>query len=133
MSLSLNPRHLKRYRDLLVLFHKYGHGDLVRNAPVIDDPLPQAPSPPVPAQAKELAMDIEKLGPTYIKLAQLLSTRADMIPPAYIEALTRLQDHVEPFSYDQVQAIVAVEIGARQIVERAVGIQGEGAIRRTGD
>lgn len=113
MSLSLNPSHLKRYRDLLMLFHKYGRGDLVQNAPVIDDPLPHAPAPPVPPEARELAADVEKLGPTYIKLAQLLSTRADMIPPAYMEALSRLQDHVEPFSFDQVQAIVAVEIGAR--------------------
>jgi predicted unusual protein kinase regulating ubiquinone biosynthesis (AarF/ABC1/UbiB family) len=113
MSLSLNPTHLKRYRDILVLFHKYGHGDLVKQAPIIDDPLPHAPTPPVPPQARELAADVEKLGPTYIKLAQLLSTRADMMPHAYLDALARLQDNVEPFPFDQVQAIVAVEIGAR--------------------
>jgi predicted unusual protein kinase regulating ubiquinone biosynthesis (AarF/ABC1/UbiB family) len=113
MSFSLNPNHLKRYRDILMLFHKYGHGDLVKKAPVIDDPLPHAPTPPIPAEAKELAADVEKLGPTYIKLAQLLSTRADMMPQAYMDALSRLQDHVEPFPFDQVQAIVAVEIGAR--------------------
>jgi predicted unusual protein kinase regulating ubiquinone biosynthesis (AarF/ABC1/UbiB family) len=113
MSLSLSPSHLKRYRDILMLFHKYGRGDLVKKAPVIDDPLPHAPTPPVPPQAKELAADVEKLGPTYIKLAQLLSTRADMMPQAYMDALSRLQDHVEPFPFDQVQAIVAVEIGAR--------------------
>ncbi|HEY1049718.1 MAG TPA: AarF/UbiB family protein, partial [Prosthecobacter sp.] len=60
-----------------------------------------------------LADDVEKLGPTYIKLAQLLSTRADMVPQAYMDALARLQDKVEPFSFEQVQAIVSVEIGAR--------------------
>ena len=113
MSLSLNPSHLKRYRDLLMLFHKYGHGDLVKHAPLVDDPLPHAPAAPVPLEAKQLAADIEKLGPTCIKLAQLLSTRSDMIPQAYMDALSRLQDHVEPFPFDQVQAIVAVEIGAR--------------------
>src|SRR5687767_2982090 len=90
MSLSLNPGHLKRYRDLLLLFHKYGHGHLVKDVPVIDDPLPHAPSPPVPLEAKQLAADVEKLGPTYIKLAQLLSTRADFVPAAYMEALSRL-------------------------------------------
>jgi ubiquinone biosynthesis protein len=113
MSLSLKPQNLKRYRDLLMLFHKYGHGDLVKKAPIIDDPLPFAPPPPIPLEAKELAKDIEKLGPTYIKLAQLLSTRADMMPQAYMDALSRLQDHVEPFSFEQVQAIVSVEVGAR--------------------
>lgn len=113
MSLSLSPRHLKRYRDVLMLFHKYGHGDLVKKAPVIDDPLPHARNKPVPLEAKQLAADVEKLGPTFIKLAQLLSTRADMIPQPYMDALARLQDHVEPFPFDQVQAIVAVETGAR--------------------
>ncbi|MGV3663154.1 MAG: ABC1 kinase family protein [Prosthecobacter sp.] len=113
MSLSLKPQNLKRYRDLLTLFHKYGHGDLVKKAPIIDDPLPHAPPPLVPLEAKALADDVEKLGPTYIKLAQLLSTRADMVPQAYMDALTRLQDKVEPFSFEQVQAIVSVEIGAR--------------------
>lgn len=113
MSLSFKPQNLKRYRDLLMLFHKYGHGDLVKKAPVIDDPLPHSPPPPVPLQARELADDIEKLGPTYIKLAQLLSTRADLMPQAYMDALSRLQDKVEPFSFDQVQAIVSMEIGAR--------------------
>lgn len=113
MSLSLKPQNLKRYRDLLTLFHKYGHGDLVKKAPIIDDPLPHAPPPLVPLEAKELAKDVEKLGPTYIKLAQLLSTRADMVPQAYMDALSRLQDRVEPFSFEQVQAIVSVEIGAR--------------------
>ncbi|WP_395740896.1 ABC1 kinase family protein [Prosthecobacter sp.] len=113
MSLSLKPANLKRYRDLLMLFYKYGHGDLVKNAPVIDDPLPFAPPPPMPMEARELANDVEKLGPTYIKLAQLLSTRSDMVPQGYMDALSRLQDHVEPFSFDQVQAIVAMEVGAR--------------------
>lgn len=113
MSLSLKPQNLKRYRDLLTLFHKYGHGDLVKKAPIIDDPLPHAPPPLVPMEAKALADDVERLGPTYIKLAQLLSTRADMVPQAYMDALSRLQDKVEPFSFEQVQAIVSVEIGAR--------------------
>ncbi|MDI1312272.1 AarF/UbiB family protein [Prosthecobacter sp.] len=113
MSLSLKPANLKRYRDLLMLFYKYGHGDLVKNAPVIDDPLPHAQTPPMPLEARALADDIEKLGPTYIKLAQLLSTRSDFVPQGYMDALSRLQDHVEPFSFEQVQAIVSMEIGAR--------------------
>lgn len=113
MTLSLKPSSLKRYRDILALFYKYGRGDLVKEAPLIDDPLPFAPTPPLPLEAKDLANDLEKLGPTYVKLGQLISTRADFIPPAYMEALSRLQDHVEPFSYEQVQAIVSVEIGAR--------------------
>ncbi len=48
------------------------------------------------AEAERLAKDLEKLGPTFVKLGQVLSTRADLLPPAYLEALSRLQDDVEP-------------------------------------
>lgn len=113
MSLSLSPAHLRRYRDVVALFVKYGHGDLVKDAPIVDDPLPHAAAPPIPPKAAELAADLERLGPTFVKLGQLISTRADLIPVAYLEALARLQDDVEPFSFNEVEAIVAVEIGAR--------------------
>ncbi|MGH7483590.1 MAG: hypothetical protein ACRELV_15690, partial [Longimicrobiales bacterium] len=43
-------------------------------------------------RALDLASDLERLGPTYIKLGQLMSTRADIIPPVYLPALARLQD-----------------------------------------
>jgi ubiquinone biosynthesis protein len=113
MTLSLRPSSLKRYRDLIALFYKYGHGDLVKKAPIVDDPLPHAAPPPVPLEAAEFAKDLEKLGPTYIKLGQLLSTRSDFVPAAYMEALARLQDNADPFPIDNVQSIVAVEIGVR--------------------
>ena len=64
-------------------------------------------------KAEELAADLEKLGPTFIKLGQLLSTRADLLPSPYLEALTRLQDRVEPFAYEEVDRIVSGEIGVR--------------------
>lgn len=113
MALSLHPKHLQLYKDVLKLLAKYGHGDLVKEAPIIDDPLDYGPTPPIPPAAKELANDLEKLGPTFIKLGQLISTRADFIPPAYMDALARLQDSVEPFSFGDVEAIVSIEIGAR--------------------
>jgi len=113
MSVSLSPKHFALYKNVLVLLAKYGHGDLIKNAPVVDDPLEFGPRPTSPPEAKELAADLERLGPTFIKLGQLISTRADFIPPAYMDALSRLQDHVEPFSFGEVEAIVAVEVGAR--------------------
>ncbi len=113
MSVSLSPKHFRIYKDVLLLLAKYGHGDLVKEAPVVDDPLDFGPAPATPPEAEELAADLERLGPTFVKLGQLISTRADFIPQAYMEALARLQDHVEPFSFGEVEAIVAVEIGAR--------------------
>jgi predicted unusual protein kinase regulating ubiquinone biosynthesis (AarF/ABC1/UbiB family) len=113
VGLSLQPSHLKRFKDVALLLAKYGRGDLFKDAPVVDDPLEHYAAPPIPPQAGELADDIERLGPTFIKLGQLLSTRADFIPPVYMEALSRLQDRVKPFPYEEVEAIVAVELGVR--------------------
>jgi predicted unusual protein kinase regulating ubiquinone biosynthesis (AarF/ABC1/UbiB family) len=68
---------------------------------------------PAEPRADELARDLEKMGPTFIKLGQLLSTRADFLPPAYIQALTRLQDNIDPFSYGEVDELVSHELGVR--------------------
>ena len=114
MNLSLRPEHLKRYKDFALLLFKYGRKDLVARAG-LSDLLPEEPEENeahVP-QARELARDVERLGPTYIKLAQLLSTRPDIIPPAYAEALSRLQDDVAPFPYAEVEKILADELGVR--------------------
>ena len=70
--------------------------------------------------AEQLAKDLEKLGPTFVKLGQLLSGRTDLLPPAYIEALTRLQDDVKPFPYGEVEQIVEAELGVR--ISKAFGL-----------
>jgi ubiquinone biosynthesis protein len=114
MGISLKPDHIKRYAQLARLLVKYGRGDLVRQAGLdatleaedIQDGEP-------PQDALELASDLERLGPTFIKLGQLLSTRADLLPPAYTEALSRLQDNVEPFPFSEAERIIEEEIGAR--------------------
>ncbi len=65
------------------------------------------------ANADEFARDVESLGPTFIKLGQLLSTRAELLPPTYTAALARLQDAVEPFSYAEVLETVERELHVR--------------------
>src|SRR5207245_1191929 len=62
---------------------------------------------------EEVANDLEKLGATFIKLGQLLSTRGDLLPEPYLEALSRLQDQIEPFSLAQVEQIISTELGVR--------------------
>ena len=114
MNLSLRPEHLKRYKDFARLLFKYGRRDLVARAG-LNELLPQEAEEDearIP-EARELARDVEKLGPTYIKLAQLLSTRPDIIPPVYAEALARLQDDVETFGYAEVEKILTEELGVR--------------------
>ena len=66
-----------------------------------------------PAAAAAFAKDLESLGPTFIKLGQILSTRADLLPPAYLDALARLQDQVEPFPYEDVERTIREELGVR--------------------
>ena len=62
---------------------------------------------------QELVEDLKKMGPTYVKLGQLLSTRPDLLPPHFMEALATLQDDVEVVSYDIVEEIFKEEIGMR--------------------
>jgi predicted unusual protein kinase regulating ubiquinone biosynthesis (AarF/ABC1/UbiB family) len=115
MALSLKPERLKRYKDVVALFIKYGRSDLVQQADLDIAPSERerALDPKTQPKAEELAADLEKLGPTFIKLGQLLSTRADLLPEPYLEALARLQDHVEPFSAAEVEQIVSSELGGR--------------------
>ena len=105
---------MKRYKDMALLLMRYGRADLVRSAGLEEAIEGAQPAVEVsPAKMEELAADIEKMGPTFIKLAQLLSTRADLLPQPYIDALTRLQDKVEPFAFTEVEQIVASELGVR--------------------
>jgi predicted unusual protein kinase regulating ubiquinone biosynthesis (AarF/ABC1/UbiB family) len=112
MGISLKPEYLKRYKDIAWLFMKYGRSDLVKQAGLeeaLDDESAVAAAP----EAAELSKDLEQMGPTFVKLAQLLSTRADLLPLPYLEALARLQDDVEPFSFKEVEEIVTEELGVR--------------------
>ncbi len=115
MAISLRPHNLARYRDLGRLLIKYGRSDLVKQAGLdeVVETATNGGAPEVSAKADELTDDLERLGPTYIKLGQLLSTRGDLIPPAYAEALSRLQDRVEPISYEEVERVVSTELGIR--------------------
>ena len=115
MNLSLRPEHLKRYKDFALLLLRYGRKDLVARAG-LSELLPQEADDDGEAQipeARELAKDIERLGPTYIKLAQLLSTRPDIIPQAYCDALARLQDDVAPFPFAEVEKILHEDLDVR--------------------
>jgi predicted unusual protein kinase regulating ubiquinone biosynthesis (AarF/ABC1/UbiB family) len=65
------------------------------------------------AQAVWIRHTLLDLGPTFIKVGQLFSTRADLFPSEYVEELAKLQDQVPAFSYEQVEAIVEQELGKK--------------------
>jgi ubiquinone biosynthesis protein len=114
---------LNRYRELAVLLSRHGRAGLVGSVGLDDvldshfdarhDARAHAAGPSTASRAVEFASDLERLGPTFVKLGQLLSSRADLLPPAYITALARLQDSCEPFPFAEVERIVQNELGAR--------------------
>lgn len=111
--LSLKPAHLARYASVAKLLFKYGRSDIAQQIgleiPTVEPSMIRDPG----AGPEALAHDLEQLGPTFIKLGQLLSTRPDFLPPDYLDALARLQDDVEPIPYYEIARIVERELGAR--------------------
>jgi len=116
MVISLKPENLKRFKDIAVLLIKYGRADLIKTSgfeeAILDDVDLSADRDAAP-NADELAKDLEAMGPTFVKLGQLLSTRSDLLPEPYLEALARLQDNVAPFSFAEAEAVVTSELGVR--------------------
>ena len=116
MSLSVRPQHLNRYREIASVLARHGRAGFVQSAGLdsaFDGPALDDASASVNGHAEELASDLERLGPTFVKLGQLLSTRADLLTEPYVTALTRLQDNCEPFPFAEVEQVVQTELGAR--------------------
>lgn len=108
-QVNIAPSHLKHYKDVAFLFYKYGRSDLFKDA---DFEKTEAEGDDK-GGPDDLTNDLEKLGPTFIKIGQLLSTRADLLPQPYLDALGRLQDKVEPISYEEIEKVVQDQLGVR--------------------
>jgi ubiquinone biosynthesis protein len=112
MRFPLRPGYASRYADLARLLIRYGRSDLVAGVGLAEvGGEAEAAGGDAEMRAQQLAADLERMGPTYIKFGQLLSTRVDLLPRVYTDALTRLQDAVEPFPFAEVELIVARELG----------------------
>ncbi|MGZ7033409.1 MAG: ABC1 kinase family protein, partial [Thermoanaerobaculia bacterium] len=117
MGPMLKPRNIGAYRDLLVLFTKYGLKDfrlsLKPEEMAIADTAEEPSEPDVRHRAEAFANALKGMGPTYVKFGQVLSTRPDIVPPEYIDALESLQDQIDPFSFAEVEKIVEEELHVR--------------------
>jgi len=112
-------RHFNRYRQILSVFLKYGFDDLLSLLKI--DHYIEAGLQIISrnrnerveklTRAERIRMVFEELGPTFIKLGQILSTRPDLIPSELIEELSKLQDKVPSFPYAQVKEIITKELG----------------------
>lgn len=116
--MKFSAAHLKRYRELTALLWRYGRSDLVKqmghmtDGGGIEEPHYEEP-PPDGVTPERLVDDLEKMGPTYVKLGQVLAGRRDLLPQEYLDALARLQDKVKPFPFADVERIVMTELGVR--------------------
>lgn len=112
-------RHIKRYKQILQVFLKYGFGDFVdilRVEQYLEVGLQllspkQRPHLEKSTRAERVRMAMEELGPTFIKLGQILSTRPDLIPFEYIQEFSKLQDNVPSFPFETVREIFKTEMG----------------------
>jgi ubiquinone biosynthesis protein len=109
--MKIAPANLKRYKDVAWLLMKYG-GRVVSAEASFSDAF-DGDAPEATEDATMLASDLERLGPAFVKIGQLLSTRADLLPPPFLDALSRLQDQVEPVPADRIKAIIEEELGVR--------------------
>lgn len=107
-------RRLPRYREVANILIKHGFGTVLDRINLKDrlkfsrrDPLEEHLD--TIGTARRLRVACEELGPTFVKLGQLLSTRADLLSPEYINELQKLQDDVPPFSFEQVLEVCAGE------------------------
>jgi len=111
-------RHIKRYRDVAKVLARHGFGFFVEEMGLLHmlslpkrlftdteemDPM---------SFGERIRLVIEELGPTYIKIGQIASTRADIIPQDVLCELEKLQENVPPFSFEEVKGIIEEELGS---------------------
>jgi ubiquinone biosynthesis protein len=110
-------KNVQRLRQILSVFAKHGFADVVERMN-LSKFLPARFTPQIHEDGEltppqRLRMAFEELGPTFIKFGQLLSTRSDLLPDAFIEEFVKLQDNVQPLPYDVVKSAVEKELGKK--------------------
>lgn len=115
--MRLRPRHLRRYRNIAEILADHGFGALLTQLGIserLNLPRRLIRRHPTPEDALTLPIrartTLEELGPTFVKLGQILSTRSDLVPPAYLVELRRLQDDVAPLPWDVVLPQIESEL-----------------------
>jgi predicted unusual protein kinase regulating ubiquinone biosynthesis (AarF/ABC1/UbiB family)/nucleotide-binding universal stress UspA family protein len=101
-SVEAEPRLMGRATHIAAVLARHGIGDLFNRSDGHDTQQ---------IQAQRLRSALEELGPTFAKVGQILSTRPDLLPPAFIEELSKLQDNVAPLTESQVVAVMEEELG----------------------
>ena len=111
-GMSADESRAHRYAAIARLLIRHGRSDLVSGASLDAYAVDAPTADETTERAEAFASDLEAMGPTFIKLGQLLSTRFDLLPASYTTALSRLQDEVEPFDVAIVRQTIADDLGA---------------------
>jgi len=116
--ISRTYRNIGRYRQILTVLFKYGYDGIIDRLNLgryLDIGIRLVSRRPVEhietvSNYERLRMAFEELGPTFIKLGQILSTRPDLVPLDLVQELSKLQDNVPPFAFAEVKTIVEEEL-----------------------
>ena len=107
-AIRRSSRRLSRYAQITGIAVRYGFGPLLGlGQPVADD----VAAPPAAPAARRLRQALEECGGMFVKLGQVLSTRADLLPHGVVAELSRLQDQVAPAAPESVMALLEAELG----------------------
>ncbi|HBG19007.1 MAG TPA: protein UbiB [Desulfobulbaceae bacterium] len=107
---------IRRFGTIARVLAKHGYGNiierLVRQGPAEDADADSPTARPAFHSPERIRRMLEELGPSFIKLGQLMSVRADLFPPEYTEEFKKLQDSVPPVSFASIKAVVEAELGS---------------------
>jgi ubiquinone biosynthesis protein len=110
-------RHINRYREIATALLSQGFDYIVEETGLMQKvPYYQRVRPVFAKEntggvAERIRLVLEQLGPTYVKLGQIASTRPDLLPPEIIDELEKLQDAVPAFSFTEVRSVLQEELG----------------------
>lgn len=117
MSLGRKIRHLQRYRDIAKAFVRSGLGFIVTELGLPDMltipriGLAERREAQTRSIGERVRMLLEELGPTFVKIGQIASTRPDLLPPSIIDELVKLQDRVPPLPFEKARSLIEDEFG----------------------
>ena len=111
-------RHIQRYRHIITILFKYGFGDVIDKLKIEQyleigwQMVSRKRREKIESlsRAVRVRMALEDLGPTFIKMGQILSTRPDLLPREFIQELPKLQDEVPSFSLSEIKEIIVKEL-----------------------